>query len=178
MGVGDEDRFPWLVEEKRYLAAQLRRECPILGICLGAQLLAAVLGAAVTRNPVEEIGWLTVHPDPNRPQSWLEPIVGSPQQVFQWHGDTFAIPSGAARLQRSDACENQSFLYSERVVGLQYHLEMTAEGIGEITRHCGAALVPSPTVRPLAELPGRDAERSAAGSRLFKLLDGLAKGCV
>ena len=97
---------------------------PVLGICLGAQLIAAALGAAIVRNPVKEIGWSTVRPTAAGSRDPLFKHLGKAEQIFQWHGDTFHLPEGAELLAETDACKNQAFRYAGNVYGLQFHLEV------------------------------------------------------
>ncbi|UKL14299.1 type 1 glutamine amidotransferase [Dissulfurimicrobium hydrothermale] len=141
MGVYDEDRYPWLSKEKKFIEASIKADKLILGVCLGAQLLANVLGAPVRRNIVKEIGWFDVSLTPH---GWNSPIFkGLPAtfKAFHWHGDTFAIPESALHIASSMACANQAFVYGERVVGLQFHMESTRESIEAIVRGCQEELL-------------------------------------
>ncbi|MBN1533610.1 MAG: amidotransferase [Spirochaetes bacterium] len=134
MGVYDEAVYPWLTRELAWLDGALKADKKIIGICLGAQLLARTLGAAVRSNGVSEIGWFPVC---RVAEAAAAPL---PERFtpFHWHGDTFDIPGGAVHLARSVACENQAFLYGSNVLGLQFHLEATLEGIDDLFRHCSA----------------------------------------
>ncbi len=118
--------FPWLVPEKQWLAAVIAQRKRVLGVCLGAQLIADVLGAKVWQNPEKEIGWFPV-----RMLARIAPFAHFPEQVtvFHWHGDTFELPPGAVRVAESEACANQGFLFGNRVVGLQFHIEVAPEMI-------------------------------------------------
>lgn len=144
MSVHDTHLHPWLAPEKQYLRRVLDAGCPMLGICLGAQLIAEQLGAAVRRNPHVEIGWWPVHWSENARVIW--PDAKSPRRVYHWHGETFDLPDGAIRLASSAACVNQGFLHGERVVGLQFHLEMTAGTVEDLVMHGGDELVEAPFV--------------------------------
>lgn len=128
MGVQDEEAHPWLKMEKRALKEALEEEKPVLGICLGAQLLAEVLGGAVTRNAQKEIGWWPVERSPGS-KSWVSDCFPDRFKTFHWHGDTFSIPPGATSLFRSEGCANQGFVWNDRAVGLQFHPEITPEMI-------------------------------------------------
>ena len=125
MNIYEHGRYPWLMAEK----ALIRDACvtkKVLGICLGAQLLADVLGGPVTRNRCQEIGWFDVRLTSEASKSRVLEGLPSKFTPFHWHGDTFAIPPGATTLMKSDACVNQAFQVDQRLVGLQFHLEVRA----------------------------------------------------
>lgn len=127
MNADEEEKHPWMAAEKAFIRAAVDAGGYVLGICLGAQLAARVLGAKVTRNPHKEIGWFPVS---FSPEARALPLLrGFPEilTVFHWHGDTFALPEGAVRLAASEACPNQAYLWQGRVLGLQFHME-TSEG--------------------------------------------------
>ncbi|MCS7279410.1 MAG: gamma-glutamyl-gamma-aminobutyrate hydrolase family protein [Thermodesulfobacteriaceae bacterium] len=120
MGVYEVSKYPFLNYELSLIEEALKREIPLLGICLGAQLLAKVLGAEVYPGPIKEIGWLEVFKVEEHPY-----FIQFPEKlkVFQWHGDTFDLPSGAIRVFSSKYYENQGFVYG-KAVGLQFHIEV------------------------------------------------------
>lgn len=124
MSAYDTREHPHLKTELHVIEEALRRGLPILGICLGAQLIATALGAKVRSNRAKEIGWYDVAPTPRAADDPLFANFRSVERIFQWHGDTFAIPRGAAHLARSAACTNQAFRYGSNVYGLQFHLEV------------------------------------------------------
>ena len=124
MSVNQVDRHPHLRQELDAICAAMESGMPVLGICLGAQLIAAALGAPVVRNPVKEIGWSTVKPTVAASHDPLFKHLGKSEQIFQWHGDTFHLPDGAELLAETDACRNQAFRYAGNVYGLQFHLEV------------------------------------------------------
>lgn len=152
MGVDDEADFPWLAPEKRFLDAILERGIPVLGVCLGAQLLAQALGATVRKNPHTEIGWFPIWRDPQATRSPIGACLPEEMTVFHWHGDTFDIPGGARRLCSSQACPNQGFVLDERVVGLQFHLETTPQVAQELVELCADRLVPAPFVQTAEQI--------------------------
>ncbi len=145
MGIYELDEYPWLKAEKEFLREVIDRGTPTLGICLGAQLLADVLGAEVTANPEKEIGWFPVVRSSEIPEIF-EDVLPEKMTVFHWHGDTFSLPEGAVRLYSSTACVNQAFLYAEHVLGLQFHLETTRESAATLIDNCRAELVSAPWI--------------------------------
>lgn len=124
MCVDQTDSHPHLLTEIECIKLAMERHMPVLGICLGAQLIATALGAAVKRNPVKEIGWYDVTPTPEGEQDPLFRCFSGTEKIFQWHGDTFDIPHGATPLASSPECPNQAFRHGERTYGLQFHLEV------------------------------------------------------
>ena len=174
MGIYDEDDHPWLAVEKDLLRAAVAAGKCIVGVCLGAQLLADVLGARVYRNPHREIGWLPIE---LTPEGIADPVFGPLAPgltVYHWHGDTFPLPPGALHLARSAGCEHQAFLYGGRILGLQFHLETTAESLAALAHHCADEIVPGPYVQDAAAMlaagPTHYARINAA---LFGILDRL-----
>jgi GMP synthase-like glutamine amidotransferase len=127
MGVFDEGDYPWLKPEKRFIKAAMGAGKKVLGICLGAQLIADALGARVTRNPHREIGWFPITRNAAMEATRLKEVLPAQADAFHWHGDTFEIPFGALPLASSEACQNQGFIFEDRVVAFQFHLETTRE---------------------------------------------------
>jgi GMP synthase-like glutamine amidotransferase len=150
MSVNDEKEFPWLSAEKAFIGDAIHSGKAVLGICLGAQLVASALGARVYPNAVKEIGWFPVTQVASRGRS----ISCFPESVdvFHWHGETFDLPSGATQLARSIGCETQAFQFGESVIGLQFHLETTPESAKAIVVNCRAELSPSEYVQCEAEI--------------------------
>ncbi len=131
MNADQTDRYPFLADEVRWLRQAVDAELPVLGVCLGAQLLAKSLGAKVFANRVKEIGWYEVDLFSTAADDPLFRGVASPATVFHWHGDTFDLPKGAVQLARGAQCENQAFRFGQSAYGLQFHLEMTAAMIDD-----------------------------------------------
>jgi GMP synthase-like glutamine amidotransferase len=158
MSVYEEEQYPWLLREKSFLNDCLHSDVKLLGLCLGAQLIADVLGADVYPMDGEEKGW---HPITWTDQARVHRITnGLPHQhrVFHWHGDTFDVPDEGVHLASSEPCRNQAFLVPGRALGLQFHLEITEEIIRSLlsrseTDSDGDAL-PAPV--PPEEGPGHD----------------------
>ena len=123
--VYEQAKYPYLQRELTLLREAVGQGKPVLGVCLGAQLLAAALGADVTKNPQKELGWYPLMREPGADGDPLGEPFGQTETVFQWHGDTFALPKGAVRLFSSPLCPEQGFRYREHVWGLQFHVEVT-----------------------------------------------------
>lgn len=127
MNVDEQDRFPFLAPEIDWIRQAIAAQIPLLGICLGSQLIAAALGAPVRHNPTKEIGWYEVETTPAADSDSLLRHFAARETVFQWHGDTFDLPAGAEQLARSAICEQQAFRYGRQTWALQFHLEVTPE---------------------------------------------------
>lgn len=125
MGVGEQEKYPFLRAEMRLIEDALQRGVPILGVCLGAQILASVLGAPVTRAPRQEIGWFPLTLTSSAAQDPLWSGVASPCPMFHWHGDRFDLPPDATDMASSALTPCQGFRYSDNVYGFQFHLEVT-----------------------------------------------------
>jgi GMP synthase-like glutamine amidotransferase len=137
MSVNDEKEFPWLQEEKRFIKEVISSEKPVLGICLGAQLMASSLGALVYSGAHKEIGWFPVYYCHNGPDLFRFP---KKIDVFHWHGETFDLPAGAVHLAKSDGCLHQAFQIGPCAVGLQFHLETTPDIVESMIANCGHEL--------------------------------------
>lgn len=136
MGIYDEALYPWLADEKAFIKAAIDAGKIVLGICLGAQLIADLLGEKVTRNAHKEIGWLPLQIQPEASGHPLARILAKYPEVFHWHGDTFAIPPGAIHIARSEGCLNQAYVVNDKVYGFQFHLETTPASAAALIEHC------------------------------------------
>ena len=119
------DDLPWLRQELQLISQAVDRRQPVLGVCLGAQLIAKALGSRVYQNAVKEIGWFEIHLTEAAARDALFAGIGPVETVFHWHGETFDLPPGAERLAWSEACCNQAFRARANTYGLQFHLEVT-----------------------------------------------------
>jgi GMP synthase (glutamine-hydrolysing) len=134
------DDLPYLKTELTCLQRAVAKGQPVLGLCLGAQLIAKSMGAKVYRNPLKEIGWFDVHwTDAARHDPLFAGLNGS-ETLLEWHYDTFELPSGATHLAWSERCRNQAFRLAANVYGLQFHLEATPAIIADwCTQDSGCA---------------------------------------
>lgn len=150
MNVDEEEQYPWLAWEKDFIRQAIAAGKLVLGVCLGAQLIAAALGAQVRPNPAKEIGWFPVRLTPSGMASPL--FAGMPQEfmAFHWHGDTFDLPSGAVGAAASAACAQQALIYGDRVLGLQFHLESTPQSVQRLIDNCRADLGEGPYIQTAA----------------------------
>jgi len=127
MGIYDEETYPWLGAEKRFIKDVISAGKIVLGICLGAQLIADALDVKVYKNKYREIGWFNIKRSLEAEDTILYKAIPEQAEVFHWHGDTFDIPQGARPLAESTACQNQGFIMDDRVVAFQFHLETTLQ---------------------------------------------------
>ncbi len=147
MNVYQHRDYPWLLDEKRFIERAIEAGVPTIGVCLGAQLIAGVLGARIYQNPQVEIGWFELQRVAKPSQEAILRDLPERFMAFHWHGDTFEIPSGAIRIAQSQACRNQAFEYGRHVVGLQFHLEYSARSIEKMLVHCADELVEAPFIQ-------------------------------
>jgi GMP synthase-like glutamine amidotransferase len=175
MGVYDEEKYPWLAAEKRCLRTALDAGKTVVGICLGAQLIACVLGAQVSRNPEREVGWFPVRRVPGASDHPLAQALPDEFEAFHWHGDTFALPCGARSLARSEGCENQAFAIGNRVLGLQFHLETTPESVAALIARCPGDLAPGRFVQGAGDLVAQPRRFQRLNALMAGLMDRLAQ---
>lgn len=147
MSVNDESELPWLVPEKRFIADAIDRGVAVLGVCLGAQLIASAKGAKVYPASEKEIGWHPLMSAASQAESESFKFPAT-TQVLHWHGETFDLPVDAVHLASSAACKNQAFQLGECVIGLQFHMEMMPAGIEAMLTHCANELTVQKHVQP------------------------------
>jgi GMP synthase-like glutamine amidotransferase len=175
------DNLPWIAQVLDLIRQAVGKNVPVLGHCLGGQLMSKALGAQITRTPVKEIGWgevskVGLNPAP----AWLGKLPSS-FEVFQWHGETFSVPDGATRLLESAFCANQAWLLNDRHLALQCHIEMTASmiqawgeaGADEIRQASHSPAVQQPETMQ-ENMPPRLEELHAVADVLYsKWIEGL-----
>ena len=165
MGVYDEAIYSWLADEKSFIKQIIAQNKPVLGICLGAQLIAEVLGAPVTKNNQREIGFFPVAGDGK--------IFPADFTAFHWHGDTFGIPDGAERLASSAACKNQAFLYNDNVLALQFHLETTEASLQSLYENGADEIIGGSFIQTLEQMKPFFPTLGEANAQMFGLLKKL-----
>ncbi|MBN2241556.1 MAG: type 1 glutamine amidotransferase [Acidobacteria bacterium] len=164
MSANDEAGLPWLRAEKNFIRGALERNTPMLGICLGAQLIASALGARVYRNPEKEIGWFPVLSVPPVKDCFHFPEAF---YAFHWHGETFDLPEGSIHLARSRACARQAFQVGDRVIGLQFHLETTPQSARALVDNCCDELQRGPYIQSERQIMGFPASAYEKTNRLM-----------
>jgi GMP synthase-like glutamine amidotransferase len=142
MGTYEEDKYAWLKPEKDFIRAVIGAGKKVLGICLGSQLVAEALGAKVYPHKQKEIGWWPVKKNKDAIANPLVQTLPDEFTSFHWHGDTFDLPAGAVHLLQTDACPHQAFLFDNRVMGLQFHMEAMPEQVKAMAEHGKEELVP------------------------------------
>jgi GMP synthase-like glutamine amidotransferase len=169
MNVDQHAGHPWLVAEKALVEQAIAAGRPVLGICLGSQLIARALGAEVRPSGMEEIGWFEVQLSADGQRS--PAFAGFPSRftAFHWHGDTFAMPPGCVPLMHSAACAHQAFALGRRVIGIQFHLEVTADNVRTWLAHLSPDA--GPWVQPAARLHAASAPFAASNRLMQQLLE-------
>ena len=174
MSVHDTDEYPWLADEVALIADAIRSGRRVVGVCLGAQLIARALGAEVRRARFTEIGWYTVRrieQAPSQPDI-LDGILPNHFPAFHWHSDAFDPPETATSLLESDACQNQAFIIPGKALALQFHLEMGEENVEAILENCESELGTGRYVQsPEAIRAGIEEHGSLTRALLDRVLD-------
>ena len=174
MGVGDSSKFPWLIPEMDLIRSVIKNGKKIIGVCLGAQLMTAAMGAKVGKNPHKEIGWFPVNHTggvntvfaKNLPKTF---------DAFHWHGDTFDIPQGAENLLSSEATANQGFCVGRSALALQFHLELRLTDATRIAEACPDDLTPGTYVQQPEEFTTKKDLFAKANKLMGRLLETLEK---
>ena len=172
MNIFEYEKYPWLREEKAFIDEAISYGKAVLGICLGAQLVADVLKAEVFKNKYKEIGWFPVFTIKEANSKTL--LLGDvPEEftAFHWHGDTFSLPEGSNWLFSSEACKNQGFIYRDRVIGLQFHLEMSNRTIENVIENCRDELIEGKYIQSEEEMFTKVNLLTESKLLMFRLLD-------
>ncbi|MCX9083288.1 MAG: type 1 glutamine amidotransferase [Candidatus Methanoperedens sp.] len=174
MNIYEEDKFPWLKEEKEYIKKAIAANKIILGICLGSQLIADVLGGNVSKNQFKEIGWFAISFTREARDSSIFGKLPDTITAFHWHGDTFKIPQGAKRIAQSEGCANQAFEYG-RTIGLQFHLEYSKKSIDLMLQYCSDELVEGKYIQTPDEIISRMGNVIEMNKVLNLILDSMER---
>ncbi|NJK35603.1 MAG: C26 family cysteine hydrolase domain-containing family [Oscillatoriales cyanobacterium SM2_2_1] len=172
MNIYEDQIYPWLIQEKKLIEQAIKENKTILGICLGSQLIADVLGAKVYSGQHKEIGWYPIKKTNPAPIFDTLP----PQcTVFHWHGDTFDLPDGAIHLAYTEACQNQAFIYQDHVLALQFHLESTRESVQQIIANCANELVAGTYIQKPEDLLAEDQQFATINAAMNQILHHLSQ---
>lgn len=174
MNVYDYHVYPWMEDEIKWVERFIGTGKPVLGICLGAQLIAAALDAEVVPGKEKEIGWHTVEFLPALGDFRIWRSLPASRKAFHWHGDTFTIPVGATRIASSRAFPNQGFIFGRQVIALQFHLEVTPEDVAGMVSHFREDLTPAPHVQTAREILAEKKHYRENQELMFRLLDYLS----
>jgi GMP synthase-like glutamine amidotransferase len=173
MNVYEYDRYPWLEGEKACIREAVEAGKTVVGVCLGAQLVAAALGEKVTPAHFREIGWFPITlTEAGRAHPWFQGLSGV-LPAFHWHGDTFSLPEGATLIASSEGCRHQVFVYRDRVLALQCHLEATREGIDAMLRAFAREMIHGPYVQKAEDIRARYGLIAEMNRNLERVLDRL-----
>lgn len=175
MSIHDEHIYAWLKGEKWFVGQAIDAGKAVLGICLGAQLIADTLGGSVIPGEQKEIGWFPVTLDSDFAAHPLGQNLPQQLNTFHWHGETFTLPASAQRIASSTVCENQGFLYGERVIALQFHPESTAGTIQNLVDYCSDELVEAPYIQSADEILQGVAQCAVHNRVMESILDYLTE---
>jgi GMP synthase-like glutamine amidotransferase len=175
MGVYEDEKYVWLSREKEAIKMAIEQNKTVLGICLGAQLIAEVMGARVYKNPEKEIGWFDIMLTDQGKDVPLTNGMRPVTKVFHWHGDTFDLPQNSIPVFYSEACQNQAFLYKDKVLGLQFHFEVTEQSLKAMIENGKQELTGEGTIQTEKEILSFLNSIEPNHKTMFHVLDNLAK---
>lgn len=174
MNIYEDEIYPWLTEEKLFIRESINSNKTVLGFCLGSQLIADVLGAKVKRNREVEIGWYPIFLTKESTENYLFESLDLSKPVFHWHGDTFDIPDKCVRIAYNRACDNQAFIYRDKVIGFQFHLEVTPHSLLDMVNNGKNELIESKYIQSESEILKNGENIAACNKTLKTVLDNLA----
>ncbi|HEX7493147.1 MAG TPA: type 1 glutamine amidotransferase [Bacteroidales bacterium] len=175
MSVHDEEKYPWLADEKQIIRQAIKAGKKVIGICLGSQLVSVALGARVYQNKEKEIGWFDIELSHDARADNLFAGMGSRLKTFHWHGDTFDLPENAIHLASSEGTRNQAYIYNGKVLALQFHLEPTVSSLQQMIDNGRNELSKGKYVQTEKEILTSKQLIESNKKVLFKLLDRLAE---
>ena len=173
MSVYEEDKYHWLAKEKEFIREAINKEKKIIGICLGSQLIAEVLGAKVYPNKQKEIGWFDINQTATAQNNTILNDTSQQLTVFHWHGDTYDLPPDTEHLYYSNICKNQAFIYNNSVLGIQFHFEVTDKTLYEMVKNGSSELQKSETVQTADEIINNKIHIDTNNNELFRILNNL-----
>ncbi len=173
MSVNDETELPWLVAEKAFVKQAIESGKVVIGICLGAQMIANVLGSKIYPNSDKEIGWFPIVWEMKALSNPVFSHIPMQLNVLHWHGETFDLPNGSLLLASSEACVNQGFLYKDKVIGLQFHMEFNEKSTDEMLAYCAHELNENKFIQSGDKILTQKHFIPAAKDALFGILNAL-----
>lgn len=174
MGAYDDDKYPWLIREKEFIKKAIAADKIVLGICLGAQLIAEVIGGRVYKNSQKEIGWFPVDLTEEGRRSPIFTRLPDRLLPINWHGDTFDLPEGATRLAFSEATSNQAFEFGGRTIGLQFHIEWSRGDIEALIENFGNDPMSGKYIQSPEMILAKDDRISNLGNTMEIILDNIS----
>ncbi|MDG6773873.1 type 1 glutamine amidotransferase [Thiomicrorhabdus sp. ZW0627] len=165
MSVNDEETLTWLKPEKEYLRKYIESGKPVLGICLGSQLIVNAMGANVYPGENKEIGWFPVKPATDANENSFQ--FPESTDVFHWHGETFDLPEGAILLASSEGCKNQAFQLGASAIGLQFHIETTPKSAKMLAEQYGDELIPAKYIQSKQDILEASDEKYVKNQQLM-----------
>ncbi len=178
MNIYDDAKFSWLAAEKQFLKEAITGRKIVLGICLGAQLVADVLGAKIYANRHKEIGWFNIRKIKTAQETGIATLFPDTIEAFHWHGDTFDIPDGAEHFLQSAGCKNQGFTLGERVLALQFHLEIAKSGAENLIIQCGNEIDKGRFCQTSDTMLANSDRFEKINKLMFRILDHMAANAI
>ena len=175
MNIHEEDQYPWLKDEKQFIRQAIDSGKIVMGICLGSQLVSSALGAKVYRNKESEIGWFDIEFTKAARACVLFADMGTSIKVFHWHGDTFDLPENAVAMASSAGCKNQAYIFKDRVLAMQFHMEPTKDSLRQMVEKGRGELKPGKYIQTEQEITANTKLLESSREAMFLILDRLAE---